>query len=402
MINVNNVSKSYKMYNKPIDRMKEALSISRKQYHSDFWALKDISFQVKKGENIGIVGTNGSGKSTLLKMITGVLTPTSGNVEVYGKISALLELGAGFNMEYTGIENIYLNGTMMGYTREDMDEKIQGILDFADIGDFVYQPVKTYSSGMFARLAFAVAINVEPDILIVDEALSVGDNRFQIKCMDRMKQMMDGGVTILFVTHDTNAIRRFCSKAIWIERGKMMHYGEVNSVADAYIDFLKTGEVVCKPTNVNKINIPEFKPSKAIAEVVDFSIYNTHGEKISESRYDEYIRVEIIYDVNDTKLDAPVLGIALLSVDGDYMCGLNTLLDRVKIPWNYGRNIMSLEYTNGIRAIGGKYFFNVAIFEKTATIPIWNRAEICEFQVYSEYVGEGKYIIPHEWRIING
>ena len=175
-IQVQDVSKIYRLYEKPIDRLKESLSLTHKSYHRDFFALSNISFQVKKGETVGIIGTNGSGKSTILKIITGVLTPTTGNVRVSGVISALLELGAGFNMDYTGIENVYMNGTMMGFTRSQMDEKLPEILEFADIGDFVYQPVKTYSSGMFVRLAFALAINVDPEILIVDEALSVGDH----------------------------------------------------------------------------------------------------------------------------------------------------------------------------------------------------------------------------------
>lgn len=188
-IEIENVTKIYKLYDKPIDRLKEAMSVSHREYHKDFYALSQISFTVEKGQTVGIIGTNGSGKSTILKIITGVLTPTTGNVSVNGKISALLELGAGFNMDYTGIENIYMNGTMMGFSRKEMDAKLDDILEFADIGDFVYQPVKTYSSGMFVRLAFALAINVEPEILIVDEALSVGDVFFQSKCYRRMDEI---------------------------------------------------------------------------------------------------------------------------------------------------------------------------------------------------------------------
>lgn len=188
-ISVKDVTKIYRLYEKPIDRLKEAMSITHKNYHRDFYALNGISFDVNKGETVGIIGTNGSGKSTILKIITGVLTPTTGEVEVDGVISALLELGAGFNMDYTGIENIFMNGTMMGFSRKEMEAKLQDILEFADIGDFVYQPVKTYSSGMFVRLAFALAINVEPEILIVDEALSVGDVFFQAKCYRRMEEI---------------------------------------------------------------------------------------------------------------------------------------------------------------------------------------------------------------------
>ena len=206
-IRVEGLSKVYKIYNTPMDRMKEALHPFHKRYSSDFYALQDVSFTLHRGETMGFVGKNGAGKSTLLKILTGVLTPTSGRVTVNGRVASLLELGAGFNPEMTGIENIYMNGTIMGCSRAEMDERLADIVAFADIGDFIHQPVKMYSSGMFARLAFAVNAFVEPDILIVDEALSVGDVFFQTKCMDRMKQMMDSGVTVLFVSHDSFAIK---------------------------------------------------------------------------------------------------------------------------------------------------------------------------------------------------
>ena len=218
-ISIQNLTKNYKLYNDPFDRVKEAFDFRHKVYSIEKSVLKNVNLDIQKGEVVGIVGTNGAGKSTLLKIITGVLTPSEGEVKIKGKIAALLELGTGFNPEFTGIKNIFLNGTMMGFTHEEMKKKQQQIIDFADIGDFIYQPVKTYSSGMFARLAFAVAINVEPEILIVDEALSVGDLRFQMKCMDKMKAMMDGGVTVLFVSHDINAIRRLCTKSVWLKDG---------------------------------------------------------------------------------------------------------------------------------------------------------------------------------------
>lgn len=196
-IRVDDVSKLYKLYDKPSDRLKESLGLTRKKLYKEHYALHNVSFDVKRGETVGIIGTNGSGKSTILKIITGVLNPSGGHVEIDGRISALLELGAGFNMEYTGIENIYLNGTMIGFSREEIDAKMQDILDFADIGDFVHQPVKTYSSGMFVRLAFAVAINIDPEILIVDEALSVGDVFFQAKCYKKFEDFKKMGKTIL-------------------------------------------------------------------------------------------------------------------------------------------------------------------------------------------------------------
>jgi len=233
-ISVQGVSKIYKLYDKPIDRLKEAVSLTHKSYHRDFFALSDISFDVKKGETVGIIGTNGSGKSTILKIITGVLSPTTGTAEVSGNISALLELGAGFNSEYTGLENIYMNGTMMGFSRQEMERRMDDILRFADIGDFVNQPVKTYSSGMFVRLAFALAINVDPEILIVDEALSVGDVFFQAKCYRRMEEMMKNGTTILMVSHDMGSIIKYCDKVVLLNRGHFVAQGEAGKMVDLY------------------------------------------------------------------------------------------------------------------------------------------------------------------------
>ena len=233
-IEVKDVTKIYRLYDKPIDRLKESLNFKHKSYHKDFYALNKLSFQVEKGQTVGIIGTNGSGKSTILKIITGVLTPPTGEVKVDGKISALLELGAGFNMDYTGIENIYMNGTMMGYTKKEMDDKLQDILDFADIGDFVYQPVKTYSSGMFVRLAFALNINVDPEILIVDEALSVGDVFFQAKCYRKMEEIRQKGTTILMVTHDMGSIIKYCDKVVLLNKGEFIAEGEPGRMVDLY------------------------------------------------------------------------------------------------------------------------------------------------------------------------
>lgn len=398
VIKVENLSKVYNLYDRPIERMKEALSIRRKTYHRDHYALKDVSFEVKRGENIGIIGVNGAGKSTLLKIITGVTTPTTGSVQVNGKISALLELGTGFNPEYTGIENIYLNGTMMGYSREQIDAKVDSIVEFAGIGEFIHQPVKTYSSGMFARLAFAVAINVEPEILIVDEVLSVGDTRFQIKCMDKMKQLIEGGTTVLFVSHDTYAIRRFCTRAVWINKGEVMADGDVNLIADKYMDFLKLGDngvngVVEKTTS----SLAPFIPGEGIADIVSFRVLNNNGQEIDELDMSEAIRVEVIYDVYDETMPNVVLGVAIRSVDDDYVCGLNTMADNKKIPWKFGRNCVVLEYSSGILAVGGRYYFDVALYEETTTVPIQYKSMIKEFIVTPRYAGEGRYIMPHKW-----
>lgn len=406
-----NLSKVYRIYEKPMDRLKEAISPTKKIFNRDFSALDDVSFSVGRGENIGIIGTNGSGKSTLLKIVTGVLTPSGGSVSVQGKVSALLELGTGFNPEYNGIENIYLNGAMMGFERTQVEEKLHDILSFADIGDFVQQPVKTYSSGMFARLAFAVAINVEPEVLIVDEALSVGDVRFQIKCMNRMKEMMSGGTTVLFVSHDTNAIRRFCHKALWLDKGKLMRLGEVNEVADEYLDYLKCGDALfeqqerelaatAEATEEIKADLPAFSPGsgETLCEIVGFNICRVGGQDpVDTVPFDMPIEIVVTYDVYDEGVNSPVLGIAMRAMDDDYMCGLNTMLDRVAIPWNYGRNQLRLHYPQGICAMGGRYYFDAALMDETATVNLNYRSMIGEITVLSHYKGEGRYIIPHHW-----
>ncbi len=233
-IKVENITKIYHLYDQPQDRIKELFHPLRKDYHHDFYALNDVSFEVRKGETVGILGKNGAGKSTILKVITGVITPTSGSLEVNGKISSLLELGTGFNPEYSGLENIYFNGTFMGFTREEMDTKVDSIIEFADIDDYIHQPVRTYSSGMFARLAFSVAINVEPELLIIDEALSVGDGLFQHKCTNQMKKMMKNGVTILFVSHSIEAIKSLCQRAVWLENGSVKMIGDATQLANIY------------------------------------------------------------------------------------------------------------------------------------------------------------------------
>ena len=233
-IRVEHLNKRYKLYAHNRDRVIDALGLSRKPHYTEHMALKDVSLEIHRGETVGIIGTNGSGKSTILKIITGVLTPTSGEVQVNGRISALLELGAGFNMEYNGIENIYLNGTMIGFTEKEIDAKLDAILEFADIGEYVYQPVKMYSSGMFMRLAFAVAINIDPEILIVDEALAVGDVFFQAKCFHKFEEFKEMGKTVLFVSHDMSSISRYCDRVVLLNKGVKLGEGDPKEMIDIY------------------------------------------------------------------------------------------------------------------------------------------------------------------------
>jgi lipopolysaccharide transport system ATP-binding protein len=245
-IRVKGVSKCYQLYDKPQDRLRQSiyprlqriLGREPKAYAREFWALKDISFEVRKGETVGVIGRNGSGKSTLLQLICGTLAPTNGTVDTDGRLAALLELGAGFNPDFTGRENVYMNGALLGLSKQEIDDRFDDITVFADIGEFINQPVKTYSSGMYVRLAFAIAINVEPQILVVDEALAVGDARFQAKCMKRIKLIQDKGASILFVSHDVGAVRTLCGRAIWLEGGHVRMAGEVFPVTGHYMEYL--------------------------------------------------------------------------------------------------------------------------------------------------------------------
>lgn len=394
-IKIEHLSKVYKIFDKPTDRVKEALNPFRKRYSRDFYALNDVSLTIKKGETVGIIGKNGAGKSTILKIITGVLTPTSGSVQVNGRIASLLELGAGFNPEMTGIENIYMNGTIMGYTKEEMDDRLQDIIDFADIGEFIHQPVKMYSSGMFARLAFSVNAFVEPDILIVDEALSVGDMKFQVKCMDKMESLMKGGCTVIFVSHDINAIRRLCHRAFFFNHGKLLADGEVNTVADMYLEFLEQPD---KRIDIHRNSDRDiFFTSNDLGKITSFKVMNFDGIEKDTFDYNEPLKIVVEYNAKDVSLQNVVLGIALHTSSNKYVCGLNTLLDGVSIPWKAGENKFCLKYPMGLLALSGKYHFDVALEEKTATVPIHYIENVMEIDIASNYVSEGIYTIPHDW-----
>ncbi len=359
VIEAENITKVYQLYNKPQDRLKEALNPFKKSYHHDFYALQDVSFSVKKGETVGIIGKNGAGKSTLLKIITGVLTPTSGKVEVNGKVASLLELGAGFNPEMTGLENIYLNGTLMGFSREEMDSKVDTILEFANIGEFIHQPVKMYSSGMFARLAFSVAINVDAEILIVDEALSVGDMLFQAKCIAKMTEMMEAGTTILFVSHDIHAVRSLCNRGIYLENGKIKMAGDAGEVVDRYInDDQQESNKYLKDLNRNSIKtdpdkiidfkegeIPicvELKPSieekegmqrygTKGAQILDYAILDTNFNKTNQlvSNEDYYIQMSIKFNED---LPTFVATTTIFSLDGEQLLAWINTQDEVDFP----------------------------------------------------------------------
>ncbi len=390
-ITVNNVTKIYRLYEKPIDRLKEVMSPTHKNYHRDFYALSGISFDVPKGQTVGIIGTNGSGKSTILKIITGVLTPTEGTLKVNGVISALLELGAGFNMDYTGIENIYMNGTMMGFSRKEMDDKLKDILDFADIGDFVYQPVKTYSSGMFVRLAFALAINVEPEILIVDEALSVGDVFFQAKCYRRMEEIRQKGTTILMVTHDMGAIIKYCDQVVVLNKGNFIAQGEPGKMVDLYKKILAnqmddlsldlkeissgelndfSGEQVKSRSDRNALkegfmkdkltvnpNRTEYGDKKA--EIVDFGLLDERGNLSNLLLKGEYftIKEKIQFYGN---IESPIFTYTIKDKRGADLTGTNTMYEASDVESVKQGDVYEVEFKQKMTLQGGEYLLSMS------------------------------------------
>lgn len=371
-IKVDDVSKMYKMYDKPMDRLKESLGLTRRKCYKEHYALNHISFQVYKGETVGIIGTNGAGKSTILKIITGVLGSTAGQVQVNGRISALLELGAGFNSEYTGIENVYLNGTMIGFSKEEIDAKLSDILDFADIGDFVYQPVKTYSSGMFVRLAFAVAINIEPEILIVDEALSVGDVFFQAKCYRKFEEFKQMGKTILFVSHDLNAISKYCDRVILLNKGKRESEGDPKEMVDLYKQLIvnqtaTTDGSRAKRTGREEIpdhwygifdmnpNVQEYGDKKAV--MTAFQILDERGlhtntiEKGKE--FTLQVRVRYLEDVDD-----PIYAFSLKNLRGTEISGTNTMYEKIAIQPRKKGQVDIVSYRQKMDMQGGEYLIS--------------------------------------------
>lgn len=389
-IQVKGLEKAYKLYDKPSDRLKEALGFGRKKRYKEHYALKGVDMTIYQGETVGIIGTNGSGKSTILKIITGVLNPTGGSVHVNGRISALLELGAGFNMEYNGIENIYLNGTMIGFSKKEIDAKMDDILNFADIGDYVHQPVKTYSSGMFVRLAFAVAINIEPEILIVDEALSVGDVFFQAKCYHKFEEFKEMGKTIVFVSHDLSSISKYCDRVVLLNQGVKLGEGSPKEMIDAYKQVL-VGQYIPAADDQSLLSDKEITAAAAAAagtvkgevnpELLEYGTKDAMitGYKITDDTGRETsallkgkectITMQVHFEHD---IEAPIFAFTIKNIKGVEITGTNTMVEKAFLSPVRAGSDMEITFTQKIDLQGGEYLlsFGVTGFEKE------------EFQVY--------------------
>ena len=385
-IAVQNVCKIYKLYDKPMDRLKEALGLTRNVKHREHFALNNVNFQVKQGECVGIIGTNGSGKSTILKIITGVLNPTSGAVTVNGRISALLELGAGFNQEYSGMENIYLNGTMNGFSNAEIDAKLQDILDFADIGDYVHQPVKTYSSGMFVRPAFSVAINIEPEILIVDEALSVGDVFFQAKCYHKFEEFKKMGKTIMIVSHDLSSIAKYCDRVILLNQGVKLGEGSPKEMIDDFKRVLvgqyELPEQKSEQSLLNDAEVQEAVHTKAAvqkraregnaentktleygtreAEIEEIYIVDDRGVRtnaiLKGMEFGIYMKVRFHQD-----LPAPIFAFSIKTAKGTEITGTNTMFEKAFLESVSAGSEKLVSFTQKMSLQGGEYLISFGV-----------------------------------------
>ncbi len=431
-IQVTGVEKAYKLYDRPSDRLKEALGLSRKKKYREHYALKGVDMTIYQGETVGIIGTNGSGKSTILKIITGVLNATKGTVDVDGRISALLELGAGFNMEYNGIENVYLNGTMIGFSKKEIDEKLPDILEFADIGEYVNQPVKTYSSGMFVRLAFAVAINIEPEILIVDEALSVGDVFFQAKCYHKFEEFKKMGKTIVFVSHDLSSISKYCDRVVLLNRGVKLGEGTPKEMIDAYKQVLvgqyplpdgddqnllhdesitlaarKAGSTensdmdAEKPKdsaqNANAQNPDLLEYGTKQAEIEEYDVEDSQGRRTSAiikgRKCSVHMTVHFWQDI-----EAPIFAFTIKNIKGVEITGTNTMVEKAFLQPVKKGEVKHITFTQKIDLQGGEYLLSLGVtgYEKEDFVVYHRLYDVLNITVISDKDTVGYYDMNSE------
>ncbi len=395
-IKVSNVDKCYQLYAEPKDRLKQFLWRGRKQFYKEFWALKNINFEIKKGEVIGIIGRNGAGKSTLLQLVCGTLTPSQGEVTVNGRIAALLELGAGFNPDFTGRENVFMNASIMGMTHAKIAERFDEIVDFSGIREFIDQPVKTYSSGMYVRLAFSVAINVEPDILIIDEALSVGDGAFAKKSFNSIMKLRDEGKTILFCSHSLYHIEAICNKAIWLNQGSIKQIGKPSSVISAYDLFL-----ACQ-------NSDSSAPNTFTAHTNYENIGTTRISKV-ECRANEKLATVLILDslkttlsikiffISDINLPTPSVAIAIIKKDGTLVCSAGSKNDNFTLSQSSDGSGHGLLIIPKIPLLKGDYYINVFLACEHA-LHIYDHAEhVAELSISQLGLEQGIVSLPHLW-----
>ena len=357
MIKVDHITKEFKLYHNPADRLKEI--VFRRTLHRKFFALKDVSFEVEEGQSLGVVGQNGAGKSTLLKILTGVLLPDSGRIQVGGRITGILELGTGFNAEFTGIQNIFLNGTLLGVSKKEINERLDAIIGFSELGAFIHEPIKVYSSGMVTRLAFSVAIHADPKAFVVDEALSVGDAYFQQKCMRKIKEFKNNGGSIIFVSHDMNAVKILCDKALLLDQGSKIEEGTPDKVINTY-NFLLAKKGKGEEIHLSESADAEKSYGNLKVEIIDAKMLNENDEDSNVFVSGEKCTVEIALKANETVEDITV-GILIRDRFGQDIFGTNTYHLKLPISLTRGERCV-VRYVMDEFNIGfGKYTLSPAV-----------------------------------------
>jgi len=408
-ISVKNISKSYKMYPSQVARLKEVFHPFKKVYHRDFWALRDIDMEIPRGMALGIIGQNGCGKSTLLQIICNIIQPTTGTVKVNGRISALLELGAGFNREFSGRENVFMQGAIYGRSRKEMEERFDQIADFADIGDFIDRPVKIYSSGMYVRLAFAVAINVDPDILIVDEALAVGDERYQRRCYRRLEQFQKIGKTIIFVSHALGTVTSICSQVMLLDKGKIVSIGKPKDVVNIYsklsaarekeyVQRLRGGEnkELAEDTMDERLqelqadSKSEYRFGTGDAKLIDIKMLNKEGESVTvvETGENNKIKVKALFKKD---MKEPVIGFMIRTLNGVIVVGTNTHVSDCPINSVKAGSIIEIEFEQKVLLNPGSYTLTVSLGEFNSGNNIFHdrRMDVIIFKVIGKPTAYG-------------
>lgn len=397
-IEIENVWKKFRLYHEKHETLKDTILSRKRASYEEFWALSGINLEVPQGQTIGTIGENGSGKSTLLKLIARILRANKGEIRVNGKISALLELGAGFHPDLTGRENIYLNGAILQLSRKEIDARFDQIVSFAELEKFVDTPVKNYSSGMYMRLGFAIAINVDPDILLIDEILAVGDEAFQSKCYDAILDFKNKGKTIVIVTHDLEAVRKFCDSAIWINQGKIASQGIALDVIEAYRADVHRKERLQVEQESTERQLQGSRCGTGEARILEVELQDGEGKTKRLFETGESMQVRLKYTA-DQKLDEIVLGVAIFSKDGSYCYGTNTKADHITIDPKEGSGIVTLRY-DGLPLLSGTYLLDVAIYDSSGSHPYDYLSKTYDFKVRGGKRGEmGLFYLDHVWKI---
>lgn len=416
VIDVKNITKKFRIYMDKGSQLKERLLFRKRNRYEEREVLKGISFQVKKGEAVGLIGHNGCGKSTTLKLLTKIMYPDSGEITMKGRISSLIELGAGFHPDMSGRENIYTNASIFGLTKKEIDARLGEIIAFSELEEFIDNPVRTYSSGMYMRLAFSVAINVDADILLIDEILAVGDTNFQTKCFNRLRELKAKGMTIIIVTHDLATIEKFCDRSVWINNGLIVREGRSDEVVDAYLNFMNRKKVESEPApkensepvteetvpenndidDSNEIDYSANRFGLKYVEIKKAEMLNSENKDVRIFRTGDRLSVKIHYHVNKP-LDEYVFGFGFYTLEGECLYGNNTQIDRIKVNTKNTDGVVSV-IIGKLPLLAGKYVLNVAVVDSDGT-PMDFYRNYCEFEVVSEKRNMGYFSIEHEWRI---